>query len=70
MRLLEEDKHLSWLHTMVCLQIADVVSNQVGQRRQEMWLIHVSKREEVAVCCTRTEWEQVLQSCEHAKEYS
>ena len=59
---------MSWLLTMVCLQIANVVPEQGGQRRQEMWLIHVSKCEEGAVCCTWTEWGQVLQACEHAKE--
>ena len=43
MRSLEEDKHLSWLR-MVCLQIANVVPEQECHHRQEMWLIHVSKR--------------------------
>ena len=28
MRLLEENKHLSWLRTMVCLQMANVVPEQ------------------------------------------
>ena len=55
MRSLEWDEHLRELRTMVCLQIASVVPEQGGQRQQEMWLIHGSKREEVAVCCTRTE---------------
>ena len=50
------------------VQIANVVPEQGGDHQQEMWLIHVSKCEDVAVCCTRTECEQVLQSCEHAKE--
>ena len=50
-------------------QIANVVPEQEDERHQEMWPIYVSKHEEVAVCCcTRTEWEQMLQSCEHAKE--
>ena len=67
-RSLEWDERLRLHHTMMCLQIANVVPEQERERHQEMWLIHVSKREEVAVCCTRTEWEHVLQSCEHAKE--
>ena len=53
---------------MVCLQIENVVPEQAGQRFQEMWLVHVSKHEEVAVCCTQEEWEQVIQSSEHAKD--
>ena len=67
-RSLEWDEHLRSLRTMVCLKIANVVPEVGGDHQQEMWLIHVSKCEDVAVCCTRTECEQVLQSCEHAKE--
>ena len=51
-RSLEWDEHLCSLRTMACLQIANVVPKQGGDRQQEMWLIDVSKREEVAVCCT------------------
>ena len=68
LRSLEWDEHMSWLRTKECLQIARVVPEEGGDSKQDMWLMHVSQREEVAVCCTRIEWEQVLQSCEHAKE--
>ena len=53
---------------MMSLQIANVVPEQGRERHQEMWLIHVRQREEMAVYCTQLEWEHVLQSCEHAKE--
>ena len=68
MRSLEWGEYLCWFCTYVCLQIANVVHEQGGECHQEMLLIHVSKREEVAVCCARMKWEQVLQSCEHATE--
>ena len=47
------------------LQIANVVPEQEDNVARRC---HVSESKEVAVYCTRTEWEQVLQSCEHAKE--
>ena len=51
-----------------CASIVNVISEQGRVRSQEMWLIRRSKHEEMAVYCTPTEWDQVLQSCEHAKE--
>ena len=51
-RSFEWDEHLRSLQTsqtMVCLQIANMVPEQGGERKQEMWLIHVSWREQVAV---------------------
>ena len=67
---LRENEHLQYLRIMVCLKIASVVPDDSNDRKQEMWVIQasVSLSDEIAVFCSRNEWEQVKQSCEHAKE--
>ena len=64
---LDEDEHLQYLRTMVCLKIASVLPDECNDRKQEMWLIQASGRHEIPVFCSQNEWKQVQQSCEHAK---
>ena len=63
-----KDEHLQYLRKMVCLTIASVLPDESNDHKQEMWVIQASDRDEIAVFCSRNEWEQVQQSCEHAKE--
>ena len=65
---LEENEHMQYLRTMVCLKIASVVPDESNDRKQEMWIIQASNRHEIGVYCSRNEWKQVQQSYEHAKE--
>ena len=65
---LEDDEHLQYHRTMVCLKIASVVPDESNDRRQEMRVIQASYRHEIGVYCSRNEWKQVQPSCEHAKE--
>ena len=67
---LGEDGHLQYLRTMpvVCLKITSALPDEGNNSKQEMWLIQASNRHEIAEFCSRNEWKQVQQSCEHAKE--
>ena len=53
---------------LVCLRIVPEVPDESKDRRQEMWVIQVNDRRDVGVYCTRNEWKQIQQSCEHATE--
>ena len=65
---LDEDEHLQYLRTMMCLKIPSVLPDESNDSKQEMWIIQASDRHEIVVFCSRNEWKQVQQSCEHAKE--
>ena len=65
---LDEDEHLQYLRTMVCLKITSVLPDEGSNHKPEMWLIQASNHHELPVFCSRNEWKQVQQSCEHAKE--
>ena len=65
---IESDQMMNYLRTTVCLTIARVIPDDDGERKQEMWVIKVNDRREIAVYGTRNEWKQVLQASELAKE--
>ena len=65
---LENDEHMQYLGTMVCLKIASVMPDVSNDRKQEMWVTQANDRHEFGVYCSRNEWKQVQQSCEQAKE--
>ena len=65
---LESDQMMNYLRTTVCLTIARVIPDDDGERKQEMWVIKVNERRDIAVYGTRNEWKQVLQANELAKE--
>ena len=50
---------------MVYLTIADVDPDETQDSKQEMWLIHARKCNEIALCCSQNEWKQVLQLITH-----
>ena len=65
---LESDLMMNYLWTTVCLTIARVIPDDDGDRRQEMWVLQVNDRREIAIYGTRNEWKQIQQSREYAKE--
>ena len=50
---LEDDEHMQYHRTMVCLKIASVVPDESNDRRQEMRVIQASYRHEIGVYCSR-----------------
>ena len=65
---IESDPMMNYLRTTVCLTIARVIPDDDGDWRQEMWVLQVTDRREIAIYGTRNKWKQVQQSSEHAKE--
>ena len=45
-----------------------MILDDSGDRRQELWVLHVNDRRDLAIYGTRNEWTQVKQSSDHAKE--
>ena len=65
---LESYPMMNYLRTTVCLTLVRIIPDDDGERRQEMWVVKVNDRRDIAVYGTCNEWKQVLQASELAKE--
>jgi hypothetical protein len=69
MKSLNQDQNYSWLRTMVCLQIANVIPDmECDDRKQELWDMHLPNSFFFGIFGTHAHWKQVMISFEHAKE--